>query len=170
MSYLIVEPFAVLFWGLGIVLVNTRPCPPARHHIHHRTQGMSLYGHAACTVVESCFNSQRRRVGLPLFLSVYVIYLWPHSTPLKLSTPPKSAYTVPKAILWKEMFICTVRNVYQVLKKCFFTANHLAEKENFVLYIRNVCHTVFLSLQRNFSLLSSPLSFRAKSLLLSLFW
>ena len=79
-------------------------------------------------------------------------------------------YTVPKAILWKEMFICTVRNVYQVLKKCFFTANHLAEKENFVLYIRNVCHTVFLSLQRNFSLPSSPLSFRAKSLLLSLFW
>ena len=68
------------------------------------------------------------------------------------------------------MFICTVRNVYQVLKKCFFTANHLAEKENFVLYIRNVCHTVFLSLQRNFSLPSSPLSFRAKSLLLSLFW
>ena len=82
----------------------------------------------------------------------------------------KSFYTVPKAILWKEMFICTVRNVYQVLKKCFFTANHLAEKENFVLYIRNVCHTVFLSLQRNFSLPSSPLSFRAKSLLLSLFW
>ena len=80
-----------------------------------------------------------------------------------------SSYTVPKAILWKEMFICTVRNVYQVLKKCFFTANHLAEKENFVLYIRNVCHTVFLSLQRNFSLPSSPLSFRAKSLLLSLF-
>ena len=68
------------------------------------------------------------------------------------------------------MFICTVRNVYQVLKKCFFTANHLAEKENFVLYIRNVCHTVFLSLQRNFSLPSSPLSFRAKSSLLSLFW
>ena len=79
-------------------------------------------------------------------------------------------YTVPKAILWKEMFICTVRNVYQVLKKCFFTANHLAEKENFVLYIRNVCHTIFLSLQRNFSLPSSPLTFRAKSLLLSLFW
>ena len=79
-------------------------------------------------------------------------------------------YTVPKAILWKDMFICTVRNVYQELKKCFFTANHLAEKENFVLYIKNVCHTVFLSLQRNFSLPSSPLSFRAKSLLLSLFW
>ena len=84
--------------------------------------------------------------------------------------PCCQAYTVPKAILWKEMFICTVRNVYQVLKKCFFTANHLAEKENFVLYIRNVCHMVFLSLQRNFSLRSSPLSFRVKSLLLRLFW
>ena len=27
-----VEPFAVLFWALGIVLANTWPCPPARHH------------------------------------------------------------------------------------------------------------------------------------------
>ena len=68
------------------------------------------------------------------------------------------------------------RNVYLYSKKClsgteemFFTANHLAEKENFVLYLRNVCHMVFLSLQRNFSLPSSPLSFEAKSLLISLF-
>ena len=27
-----VEPFAALFWALGIVLANTGPCPPARHH------------------------------------------------------------------------------------------------------------------------------------------
>ena len=28
-----VEPFAALFWALGIVLANTLPsCPPAQHH------------------------------------------------------------------------------------------------------------------------------------------
>ena len=27
-----VEPFAALFWALGIVLANNRPCPPSRHH------------------------------------------------------------------------------------------------------------------------------------------
>ena len=27
-----IEPFAALFWALGIALANTCPCPPARHH------------------------------------------------------------------------------------------------------------------------------------------
>ena len=46
--------------------------------LHSRTQSMSLYGHTACTVVVSWFNSHRRHVALPPtppFLSRYVIYL-----------------------------------------------------------------------------------------------
>ena len=27
-----VEPYAALFWALGIVLANTWPCPPAWHY------------------------------------------------------------------------------------------------------------------------------------------
>ena len=38
----------------------TLPAGPAS--FHRRTQSMSLYGHAACTVVESWFNFQQRRV------------------------------------------------------------------------------------------------------------
>ena len=52
-----VQPFAALFWALGI---ETWPCPSARHSsMHRRTQSMSLYGW------RSWFNSQRRRVASP---------------------------------------------------------------------------------------------------------
>ena len=79
---------------------------------------------------------------------------------------PTAKYTLSQKQYCEKK--CLFLQKEMLLKKCFFTANHLAEKENFDLYIRNVC-TVFLSLQRNFSLPSSPLSFRAKSLLLFLF-
>ena len=49
-----VEPFAALFWALGIVL--SHHSDPAS--LHRRTGSMSLYGHVACMVVESWFNSQ----------------------------------------------------------------------------------------------------------------
>ena len=64
-----VEPFAALFWALGIVLANTWSCPSAGQALlRRRTQSMTLYGHR-------WFNSQRERVGPPpLFLTRYVIY------------------------------------------------------------------------------------------------
>ena len=56
------EPFAALFWGLGIVLVLYLPTlDPAR---------MSLYG-------QSWFNSQRRRIdALFSYLGMLFIYGW----------------------------------------------------------------------------------------------
>ena len=54
------------------VLANTWPWPPARHHfMHRRIQSMSnlsIHGH-------SWFNSQRKRVAPPPFLSRHIIYL-----------------------------------------------------------------------------------------------
>ena len=55
-------------------------------------------------------------------------------------------YTVPKAILRKEMFVSTERNVSPVLKKCFSTANSLSGKGKPVLIKTNVSFAVFLSL------------------------
>ena len=66
-----VEPFAAMFWALGIVCTCQHlilPAGPAS--LYRRTQSMSLYGH-------SWFNSQRRCVASPppLCQSRYVIYL-----------------------------------------------------------------------------------------------
>ncbi len=58
-----------------------------------------------------------------------------------------SSYTVPKAILRKEMFVSTERNVSPVLKKCFSTANSLSGKGKPVLIKTNVSFAVFLSLR-----------------------
>ena len=52
-----VEPFAALFWALGIVFANTWPCLPVRYHSTAVHKSMSSYGH-------SWFNSQRRHVAL----------------------------------------------------------------------------------------------------------
>ena len=71
-----IEPFAALFWALGNVLyLPNLTLPTGLVSLHRRTQGMSLYGQAACTVVESWFNSKRRRAGHPPFPSWSVIYL-----------------------------------------------------------------------------------------------
>ena len=64
------EPFAALFWAVGIVLANTWPCTPAQHHsTAMHTQSMSLYGH-------SWINSLQRRAGpIPFsYLGVLFIY------------------------------------------------------------------------------------------------
>ena len=61
-------------------------------------------------------------------------------------------YTVPKAILRKEMFVSTERNVSPVLKKCFSTANSLSGKGKPVLIKTNVSFAVFLSLHIKISL------------------
>ena len=78
-----VEPFAVPFWALGTVCAVLASChqhltlPAGPALLHRRTQSMSLYGHAACTVVASWLNSQRRRVGPPSpvsYLGMLFIY------------------------------------------------------------------------------------------------
>ena len=72
-SYLTVEPFAVLFWALWIVLGNTWPCPlvagiaPPLYSQH-----FLLY-----MVMESWFNSYRRRFAThPPFSYLGMINLW----------------------------------------------------------------------------------------------
>ena len=63
-----VEPFAALFWALGIDLANTLPCPPARH------RSTAVYN--ACpymVIVGSILNKDA--LAPPLFLSRYVICL-----------------------------------------------------------------------------------------------
>ena len=60
-----VEPFAALFWALGIALAITWPCPPAQRHSTQRTQSMSLYGN-------SWLNSQQRRVTPPSFPMLFI--------------------------------------------------------------------------------------------------
>ena len=64
-----VEPFAALFWALGINLANTWPCPPARQN--------STAVHKACpymVIVGSILSEDA--LPPPLFLSRYIIYLW----------------------------------------------------------------------------------------------
>ena len=61
-----VEPLAVLFWALGILLSNTWPCPPAQHH--------STAEHKACpymVIVGSILNEGS--LPPPLFLSRYYL-------------------------------------------------------------------------------------------------
>ena len=68
-SYLRVEPFAALFWALGVVvLANTWPCPPARHH--------SIAVHKACPYMV-IIGSILKENALPPspFLSIYVYNL-----------------------------------------------------------------------------------------------
>ena len=69
-----VEPFAALFWALVIVCTCqhlTLPAGPVS--LHRRIHTECPYMVAACTVVSSWFNSQRRSDAPPLFLSRYVI-------------------------------------------------------------------------------------------------
>ena len=54
LQYSTVEPCAVLFWALGILLFQ-----PPSGLAHRSTVIMSLYGHAAGTAVEGWFNSHR---------------------------------------------------------------------------------------------------------------
>ena len=65
-----VEPFAALFWALGIVQLhaNTGPGLLARHHGTAVHKAWTLYGHC-------WFNSQRRRIAPPPFYLGPVIYL-----------------------------------------------------------------------------------------------
>ena len=63
--------FAALFWALGIVLTNTWPCPPARHH---STVVQSAFPHmldANCKAVERRFTSHWRRIATPPFPIYY---------------------------------------------------------------------------------------------------
>ena len=64
--FVLLEPFAVLFWDLALYF----PTPdPARRPVtlHRCTVSISLYGHANCRAVESWFNSHRRRIAFPTF-------------------------------------------------------------------------------------------------------
>ena len=66
-----VEPLAVLFWALGILLSNTYPCPPAQHH--------STAEHKACpymVIVGSILN--KGSLPPPLFLSRYYLSMVLH--------------------------------------------------------------------------------------------
>ena len=73
-SYLTVEPFAALFWALGIVgTCQNLTMPTGLASLHRRTVSISLYGHFNCTAVENLFHSHRRHVATPLFLSRYNI-------------------------------------------------------------------------------------------------
>ena len=67
--------FAALFWALGIVLTNTWPCPPARHH---------------STVVQSAF---------PHMLAVR---RWREGSPLTEDAlpPPLFLYTIDQKPFW----------------------------------------------------------------------
>ena len=63
-----VEPFAVLFWALGIVIANTWPCLLTRHH--------STDVRKACpymVIVGSILSEDA--LAPPLFRSRYIIYL-----------------------------------------------------------------------------------------------
>ena len=78
------KPFSALFWVLGIVLANTWPCLPPR--ITKRTYtSMSLHGLAACTqctVAETWFKSQQRRVAqknIALYLTKPCFWMEKHN-------------------------------------------------------------------------------------------
>ena len=86
---------AALFWALGIVLDNNRPCPPGGPASLHRrrTQSISLYGQFWA----------KTRCPPPLFLSRYIIYIFtfpyspPHHTKQKQSLRGKLNTQVCKA-------------------------------------------------------------------------
>ena len=59
-----VEPFTALFWALGIILANTWPCPPARHH--------STAIHKACPYIV-LVGSILSEDALPPFLILYYL-------------------------------------------------------------------------------------------------
>ena len=69
-----IEPFAVLFWALSIVLANTMQwtCPPAWHH--------STAVHKACPYMVTVGSILNEDELPPPFLSRYVIYLCSGST------------------------------------------------------------------------------------------
>ena len=67
-----VEPFAILFCVLGIVLANTYLTLPAGPALLHRcTQRMSLQ---YMVIVDSMLNEDA--LSHPLFISRYIIHLW----------------------------------------------------------------------------------------------
>ena len=81
---LTVEPFAVQYWALSIVLAS-----PAGLASLHRSTVQSIFpymvnGHAECTSVESWFNSPRRRVATPPFsylgMIIWLCHTWPRSS------------------------------------------------------------------------------------------
>ena len=103
-----VKPLAVLFWALGIVLANTWPLYAGMASLNRRTQSMSLYGHATCTVVEIFFtlNYQRRLVGPPFSLSrffIYSIYGWNSDEIHILMLIFLSAASVSNSLGWRRM-------------------------------------------------------------------
>ena len=66
-----VKPFAALSWGLGIVLANTWPCPPAQHHstaVHKASSYMVIVG--------SIFDIDALPPPLFSYLGLLFIYLW----------------------------------------------------------------------------------------------
>ena len=90
-----VKSFAALFWTLGIVLANTWPCPPARHH--------STAAHKALTYFNSWLSSQWRCVApCPLFLSWFIIYLCARWSSVPDCGHPGGQHThqSPSAVSW----------------------------------------------------------------------
>ena len=70
-----VKPFTALFWTLGIVLYLSTPDPARRPGITLPPYTKHVT-HAACTVVESWFNSQPRRVAPSPFSNLDMLFIY----------------------------------------------------------------------------------------------
>ena len=87
-SYLRVEPFAALFWALGILLANNWPArPPAWHCSTAVQSAFPNMVNANCTAEERRFNSHRRRVALPPYSYLGMINLWGRGRPTEGHLP-----------------------------------------------------------------------------------